>query len=94
MKSGKTLAAFLKEHNADKNFQFEDYNAAVADRNLTSGLAALFQGNSGPNFRGATGFKVQLVSTTVTQSFPKWTTKHPNQQTNVKLFSGHCSSLT
>jgi hypothetical protein len=55
-KSSKTLAAFLKEHNADKHFQFEDYNAAVADRNLTPGLEALFLGHSGPNFGGATCF--------------------------------------
>jgi hypothetical protein len=55
-KSGKTLAAVLKEHYADKHFQFEDYNAAVADRNLTPGLEALFLGHSGPNFGGATCF--------------------------------------
>jgi hypothetical protein len=49
-RSGSTLAAILKENNADKHFQFEDYNTAVANRNLTPGLNALFLGHSGPNF--------------------------------------------
>jgi hypothetical protein len=48
--SERTLSAILKESNADKHFIFEDYNAAVADRNLTPGLNALFLGHSGPNF--------------------------------------------
>jgi hypothetical protein len=48
--SGSTLAAILKENNADKHFQFEDYNTAVANKNLTPGLNALFLGHSGPNF--------------------------------------------
>jgi hypothetical protein len=55
-KSGKTLAAVLKEHNADKYFHFDDYNAAVADKNLAPGLEALFLGHSGPNLGSATGF--------------------------------------
>jgi hypothetical protein len=54
--SGKTLAAILKENNADKHFQFEDYNAAVADKNLTPDLETLFKGYLGPNFGGAIGF--------------------------------------
>jgi hypothetical protein len=48
--SERTLSATLKESNADKHFIFEDYNAAVADKNLTPGLNALFLGHSGPNF--------------------------------------------
>jgi hypothetical protein len=52
--SGRTLAAILKENNADKHFRFEDYNTAVADKNLTPGLEALFLGYWGPNF-GDTG---------------------------------------
>jgi hypothetical protein len=36
--SGKTLAAILKENNADKHFRFEDYNTAVANKNLPPGL--------------------------------------------------------
>jgi hypothetical protein len=55
-KSNKTLAAVLKEHNANKHIQFEDYASAVADRNLTPGISALFLGYSGPNFGGETGF--------------------------------------
>jgi hypothetical protein len=48
--SGSTLAAILKENDADKYSRFEDYNAAVADKNLTPGLNALFLGHSGSNF--------------------------------------------
>jgi hypothetical protein len=55
-KSNKTLAAILKEHKANKHIQFEDYHTAVANKNLTPGIAALFQGYSGPNFEGETGF--------------------------------------
>jgi hypothetical protein len=55
-KSNKTLVAILKEHNADKHIQFEDYNSAFADKNLTPGVSALFQGHSGLNFGGETGF--------------------------------------
>jgi hypothetical protein len=55
-KSSKTLAAVLREHNPDKHFQFEDYNAAVKDKNLTPGLEVLFLGHLGTNFGGATGF--------------------------------------
>jgi hypothetical protein len=54
-KLGKTLAAILKENNAGKYFQFEDYNTAVANRNLTPGLEALFLGYSGPNFGDTDG---------------------------------------
>jgi hypothetical protein len=82
-KSGKTLAAILKEHNADKYFQFKDYIVAVADNNLIPGLETLFL-----------FFEVPTVSTTVTQSFAKSTAKHPNQQTNVEVISRHYSSLT
>jgi hypothetical protein len=53
--SSRTLLAILKENNADKHFRFEDYNAAVADKNLTPGLNALFLGHSGPNFGETNG---------------------------------------
>jgi hypothetical protein len=33
-RSGSTLAALLKENNGDKHFPLEDYNTAVANRNL------------------------------------------------------------
>jgi hypothetical protein len=49
-RSGSTLAAILKENNADKHFQSEEYNTAVVNRNLTPGLNAFFLGHSGPNF--------------------------------------------
>jgi hypothetical protein len=55
-KSGKTLEAILKENNANKHFQSEDYNAAVVDKDLTPGLEALFLGHLGPNFGVANGF--------------------------------------
>jgi hypothetical protein len=48
--SGSTLTAILKENDANKYFWFEDYNTAVANKNLTPGLNALFLGHSGPNF--------------------------------------------
>jgi hypothetical protein len=48
--SGSTLTAILKENDDDKYFRFEDYNTAVANKNLTPGLNALFLGHSGPNF--------------------------------------------
>jgi hypothetical protein len=48
--SGSTLTAILKENDANKYFRFEDYNTAVANKNLTPGLNALFLGHSGPNF--------------------------------------------
>jgi hypothetical protein len=53
--SGKTLAAILKENNADKHFRFEDYDTAVGDKNLTPGLELLFLGYSGPNFGDTNG---------------------------------------
>jgi hypothetical protein len=46
----RTLSTIVKESNADKHFIFEDYNAAVADIDLTPGLNALFLGHLGPNF--------------------------------------------
>jgi hypothetical protein len=49
--SGSTLAAILKENDADKYLRFEDYGTAVANKNLTHGLNALFLGHLGPNFR-------------------------------------------
>jgi hypothetical protein len=48
--SGSTLTAILKENDADKNFRFEDYNTAVANKNLITSLNALFLGHLGPNF--------------------------------------------
>jgi hypothetical protein len=51
----RTLLAILKEDNASKHFRFEDYNAAVADKNLTPGLNALFLGHSGPNYGETNG---------------------------------------
>jgi hypothetical protein len=48
--SGSTLTAILKENDADKYLRFEDYGTAVANKNLTHGLNALFLGHSGPNF--------------------------------------------
>jgi hypothetical protein len=52
---GKTLAAILNENNTGKHFRFEDYNTAVADKNLNPGLEALFLGYSGPNFGDTDG---------------------------------------
>jgi hypothetical protein len=48
--SGSTLTAILMENDADKYLRFEDYSTAVANKNLTPGLNALFLGHSGPNF--------------------------------------------
>jgi hypothetical protein len=53
--SGKTLAAILKENNADRHLRHKDYNTAVANKNLTPGLEALFRGYSGPNFGDTDG---------------------------------------
>jgi hypothetical protein len=47
---GSTLTAILKENDADKYLRFEDYNTAVANKNLSPGLNALFLGHLGPNF--------------------------------------------
>jgi hypothetical protein len=86
--SGKTLAAILKENNANKHFQFEDYNAAVIDKNLIPVLRRYSKAT-----RDQTS-EVPSGSTTVSQSFANSTAKQPNQETNVELISGRCFSLT
>jgi hypothetical protein len=79
-KSGKTLAAILKENNADNHFRFKDYNAAVADKNLTPGLEALFLGHSGPNF-GGNGFNnSHLILCQIDCEAPKTTNQRGTYQ--------------
>jgi hypothetical protein len=94
--SGSTLAAFLKENDADKYFQFEDYNTAVANKNLTPGLNALFLGHLGPNF-GKTDNNTDtfnnnhLILCQIDCEAPKTTNLHRTYQW--ALFSPHINTV-
>jgi hypothetical protein len=82
---GSTLTAILKKNDANKYFRFEDYNTAVANKNLTSGLNALFPGHSGPNFGKSdenteTFNGSHLILCQIDCEAPKTTNQHPTSQ--------------
>jgi hypothetical protein len=88
----KTLAAILKENNAGNHLQFKDYNAAVADKNLTTGLEALFLGHSGPNFGDANGFNnSHLILCQINCEAPKATSQRRTYQW--ALFFPHMNTV-